>query len=55
VTLTQWGGDDLVVIGALSLALAALIFLTESLSEAKAAATVEAEERGSIGQNRGVG
>jgi hypothetical protein len=44
VTLTQWGGDDVVVIGALSLALAAVIFLTESLSEAKPAETVEAVE-----------
>ena len=43
VTLTQWGGDELVVIGALSVAIAAVIFLTESLSEAKGAQTVEAE------------
>jgi len=43
VTLTQWGGDDLVVVGALSLGLAAVIFLTESLSETKAVEAAEAE------------
>jgi hypothetical protein len=42
VTLTQWGADDLVAIGAFGLALAAVIFLTESLSETKAVETAEA-------------
>lgn len=38
VTLTQrGGGDDLVVIGALGLAMAAVIVLTEALSEIKTA------------------
>jgi len=42
VTLTQWGGDELVVIGALSLALTALVLLTEWLSETKTAEATNA-------------
>ena len=42
VTLTQRGDDELVVVGALTLALTAVVLLTEGLSETTAAETTDA-------------